>query len=98
MFICQDGDDVRGDSKIAGTNVCPHSSGGVNGGWNIKKEQYVNRDYLYQFASELATDHFMVYSGICAELRSYLGILGISNKTFQLINILSTVLGHSSIL
>ena len=43
-------------------------------------------------------DDFMICGGIFSELWSILHISGVSNKTFELINMLSTVIGHSSVI
>ena len=84
----------RIDSRIAG-----HSgSGGGGASCTVERKQYVDRHYLYQLVSEYATDHFMICGGLCSELRGILRISGISNKMYELVHLLSTVIGNSSLI
>ena len=64
---------------------------------SVEKKQYVDRHYLYQLVSEYATDHFMICGGICSELRTILRVSGVSNKMFELVNLMSMVIGQSSL-
>ena len=89
----------RIDSRIVGGNAAAAYSGGGGGGsCTVEKKQYVDRHYLYQLVSEYATDHFMICGGLCSELRSILRISGISNKMFEVVNLLSMVIGNSSLI
>ena len=83
---------VRIDSRTAG-QACTSGDSST-----IEKKQYVDRHYLYQIVSEYATDHFMICGGICSEMRSILRISGVSNKMFELVNLLSMVIGQSSLI
>ena len=87
----------RIDSRIAGFRSSVACSGG-GASCTVEKKQYVDRHYLYQLVSEYATDHFMICGGVCSELRSILRISGISNKMNELVNILSMVVGNSSLI
>ena len=80
---------VRLDSRIAG-QACTSGDSST-----VEKKQYVDRHYLYQLVSEYATDHFMICGGICSEMQSILRISGVSNKMFELVNLLSMVIGQS---
>ena len=106
-----DGPNARVDSRIANRNSSSSSSG-VGAGrsllssssttatvvmWNIERKEYVDRHYLFQIIAEFTANHFMLCSGRCPELRSVLPISSVSNKTSELINVLSTIIGHSSI-
>ena len=84
----------RIDSRIAGCRAA--SSGGAS--YTVEKKQYIDRHYLYQLVSEYATDHFMICGGPCSQLRSILRISGISNKMYELVNLLSMVIGNSSLI
>ena len=83
----------RIDSRIAG---CQSSTSGDSS--TVEKKHYVDRQYLYHLVSEYATDHFMICGGICSELRSILRISGISNKMYDVVNLLSMIIGHSSLI
>ena len=85
----------RIDSRISGSRAAV-PSGGVS--CTVEKKQYVDRHYLYQLVSEYATDHFMICGGLCSELRSILRISGISNKMYELVTLLSMVIGNSSLI
>ena len=85
----------RIDARIAG---CRTASSGGGASCTVEKKQYVDRHYLYQLVSEYATDHFMICGGPCSELRSILRISGISNKMYELVNLLSMVIGNSSLI
>ena len=87
----------RIDSRIAGLRTAS-SGGGDGASCTVERKQYVDRHYLYQLVSEYATDHFMICGGPCSELRSILRISGISNKMYELVNLLSMVIGNSSLI
>ena len=40
----------------------------------------------------------MICGGICSEMRTILRISGVSNKMFELVNLMSMVIGHSSLI
>ena len=86
---------VRIDSRIA-SRVASRSSSGDSS--TPERKHYVDRQYLYHLVSEYATDHFMICGGICSELQSILRISGVSNKMFQLVNLLSVAIGTSSLI
>ena len=64
----------------------------------MERKQYVDRQYLYHLVSEYATDHFMICGGICSEMRSILRISGISNKMYEVVTLLSMIIGQSSLI
>ena len=68
----------------------------VTASWHMEKKQYVDRQYICQIISECVTDHFMICLGVCAEMRSILRITGASNRSFEFVNLVSTIIGHST--
>ena len=64
----------------------------------VERKHYVDRQYLFHLVSEYATDHFMICGGICSELRSIMRISGISNKMYEVVSLLSMIIGHSSLI
>ena len=80
------------DSRIAGRTSASGDSSTVERNFNV------DRKYFYHLLSEYATDHFMICGEICSELRSILRISGISNKMYDLVTLLSMIIGQSSLI
>ena len=83
---------IRIDSRIAGESSASGDSSA------LERKHYVDRQYLYHLVSEYAADHFMICGGICSELRSILRISGISNKMYEVVTLLSTIIGQSALI
>ena len=83
---------IRIDSRIAGRSSASGDSS------TMERKQYVDRQYLYHLVSEYVTDHFMICGGVCSELRGILRISGISNKLYDVVTLLSMIIGQSSLI
>ena len=62
--------------------------------WHIEKKQYVDMHYILQVLSDYVTDHYMVCSGVCSEMRGILRISGASNRSLEFSKLVSVLVGH----
>ena len=63
--------------------------------WAMEKNQYVDKYYIYQVISGYLTDHFMVCSGACAEMRGIIRITGASQRSLEFTKLVSLCVGGS---
>ena len=63
--------------------------------WTMEKSQYVDKHYIYQVMSGYLTDHFMVCSGACAEMRGIIRITGASQRSLEFTKLVSLCIGGS---
>ena len=63
--------------------------------WTMEKHQYVDKHYIYQVISGYLTDHFMVCSGACAEMRGIIQITGASQRSLEFTKLVSLCVGGS---
>ena len=64
--------------------------------WAMEKSQYVDKHYIYQVVSDYLTDHFMVCSGACAEMRGMIRITGASQRSLEFTKMVSLCVGGSN--
>ena len=63
--------------------------------WTMEKNQYVDKHYIYQVVSDYLTDHFMVCSGACAEMRRIIRVTGASQRSLEFTKLVSLCIGGS---
>ena len=63
--------------------------------WTMEKNQYVDKHYIYQVISDYLTDHFMVCSGACVEMRGIIRITGASQRSLEFTKLVSLCIGGS---
>jgi len=63
--------------------------------WTMEKKQYADKHYIYQVISGYLTDHFMVCSGACAEMRGIIRITGASQRSLEFTKLVSLCIGGS---
>ena len=63
--------------------------------WNMEKKQYADKYYVYQVISDYLTDHYMVCSGVCAEMRGIVRISGASQCSLEFTKLVSLFVGWS---
>ena len=63
--------------------------------WTMEKSQYVDKHYIYQVISRYLTDHVMVCSGACAEMRGIIRITGASQRSLEFTKLVSLCVGGS---